>query len=58
MKTIQAIIEDETYKTLLDITRHDKRSLSSWVVLLIEKELKSREAAQAQPNDYGGEHYV
>ena len=55
MKAIQSQVEDETYKTLLAITSHDKRSLSSWVALLIEKELKSREAAQAQPNDYGKE---
>ena len=55
MKTVQAYIQDETYKRLLAITEIDKRNMSNWLTVLIEKELKSREAAQTQPNDYGVE---
>ena len=52
MRTIQTVIEDETYKKLLALSENDKRTLSYWVKEAIEKELKSREAAQTQPNDF------
>ena len=58
MKTFSVLIEEETYKKLKEIADTDTRSISNWVVVAIKKELKSREATQAQPNDYGGEHYV
>ena len=52
MKTFSVVIKEETYKTLKNVSEIDKRSISNWVVVAIEKELKSREAAQTQPNDF------
>lgn len=43
-KTVQVIIEDETYKTLIRITEMDKRSMSQWCKLAIEKEVGNRKS--------------
>ena len=48
-------LQKELYAKLKAISEEDKRSMNSWLIVLIEKEIKRHEAAQAQPNDYGKE---
>ena len=43
-RTISVIISDETYKTLKNVSEMDKRSLSNWAVIAIEKELARRKS--------------
>ena len=40
------------YDRLKRAAENDSRSMSNWVKIAIEKEIKRHEAAQTQPNDF------
>lgn len=43
MKTISVVIEDEMYRRLKAISEDDRRTMSNWVALAIEREIERYE---------------
>jgi len=47
MKTISVVTEEEVYERLKAYADADKRSVSNWIVILIERELTKRTVENA-----------